>query len=317
MTPHVGAEALARYREGDLSRRKSARIRVHLAGCPRCTALDEDLAGVSAMLASAPVPVMPEQVTARIQAALTAEATRPARLAAGHEAGQPEQPGHSRHAAGRSSAGRSSAGRRWRMPELLTPLAARAGALAAAAAVIAGGVYGAVQLTGGPPATSAGSSSAAGLGQPAAAGHGPPLTYTRAGHPVQFTPVSTGRNFRPGLLKSQVRSLLARSSGPIQPGSLPQATTTHSGAKKGIFRGSAVGKPTFGGIALASLPGCVTRIAAGRQVLLVDVDRYQGRRAAIIVVAGGASGDRVWVVGPGCSRSDSDVITQASLAGAG
>jgi len=50
-------------------------------------------------------------------------------------------------------------------------------------------------------------------------------------------------------------------------------------------------------IALVTLQGCVTRISAGRQVLLVDVDRYQGKRAAIIVVAGGASGDRVWVVG--------------------
>jgi hypothetical protein len=257
---------------------------------------------------------MPDQVTARIQAALTAEAARPARLAAGHEAGQPEQPGQSRHAAGRASAGR-----RWRMPELLTPLAARAGALAAAAAVIAGGVYGAVQLAGGPPATSAGSGSsaiAAGPGQPAAAGSGPPLTYTRDGHPVQFTPVSTGRDFQPGLLKSQVKSLLVRSA-PLQPGNRPQATTTHPGAERALPARGIAGKPTFGGIALATLPGCVTRISAGRQVLLVDVDRYQGKRAAIIVVAGGASGDRVWVVGPGCSRSDSDVITQASLAAAG
>jgi hypothetical protein len=47
------------------------------------------------------------------------------------------------------------------------------------------------------------------------------------------------------------------------------------------------------------------------------VDRYQGRQATIIVVAGGAGGARVWVVGPGCSRTGSDVITQASLAGAG
>ena len=80
---------------------------------------------------------------------------------------------------------------------------------------------------------------------------------------------------------------------------------------------STSGRPTFPGGTLAALPGCVTRIAAGRQVLLVDVDRYQGKPATIIVVAGGAGGSRVWVVGPGCSRSDSDVITQASLAGAG
>ena len=311
MTRHVGAATLTRYREGDLSGRRAARIRAHLAGCPRCTALDEDLAGVSAMLASAPVPAMPEQVTARISAALTAEAARPARLGAGHEAGQP---GHSRHASG------PGPGRRWRLPELLSPLAVRAGAVAAAAAVLAGGVYGAVQLAGGPPgstASSAGISSPAGAGQHGPAGTGPPLTYTRAGHPAQFTPVSTGRDFQPGLLRSQVRSLLTRAAGPSQPVSGRPASTTHPGAKRSLGSGSAAAKPTFGGIPLAALQGCVTRISAGRQVLLVDVDRYQGKPATIVVVGGGAGGPRAWVVGPGCSRSDSDVIAQASLAGAG
>jgi Putative zinc-finger len=316
MTRHVGAAALARYREGDLSGRRTSRIRAHLAGCPRCTALDEDLAGVSVMLASAPVPAMPEQVTARISAALTAAAARPARLGAGQQAGQP---GHSRHASGRPGPGR-----RWRLPELLSPVAVRAVAVAAAAAVLAGGVYGAVQLAGGPAATGAGSTASAGgisgpaaAPQHAAAGTGPPLTYTRAGHPAQFTPVSTGRDFQPALLKSQVRSLLARSAGPRQPVSGPRASTTHPGAKRGIASGSASGQAAFGGIRLAALQGCVTRISAGRQVLLVDVDRYQGKPATIIVVGGGAGGPRAWVVGPGCSRSDSDVIAQASLAGAG
>jgi Putative zinc-finger len=308
MTRHVGAEALARYREGDLSGRRTSRIRAHLAGCPRCTALDEDLAGVSAMLASAPVPAMPEQVTARISAALTAEAARTARLGAGHEA---SQPGHSRHAASRPGPGR-----RWRLPGLLSPLAVRAGAFAAAAAVLAGGVYGAVQLAGGPPATSAGSGGIpARAGLHAAAGTGPALTYTRAGHPAHFSPVSTGRDFQPRQLKSQVRSLLAHAAGLNQPASRPQAT--HRGAKPGLPSGGTAGAPTFGGIGVAALQGCVTRISAGRQVLLVDVDRYQGKQATIVVVAGGAGGARVWVVGPGCSRTGSDVITQASLAGAG
>jgi hypothetical protein len=308
MTRHVGAEALARCREDDLSGRRMSRIRAHLAGCPRCTALDEDLAGVSAMLASAPVPAMPEQVTARISAALTAEAARTARLGAGHEAGQP---GHSRHASGGPGPGR-----RWRLPGLLSPLAVRAGALAAAAAVLAGGVYGAVQLAGGPPATSAGSGGIpARAGLHAAAGAGLALTYTRGGHPAPFSPVSTGQDFQPGRLKSQVRGLLGHTAGPNQPATRPQATSTHRGTQRGLPSGGTA--PTFGGIGVAALQGCVTRIAAGRQVLLVDVDRYQGRQATIIVVAGGAGGARVWVVGPGCSRTGSDVITQASLAGAG
>jgi hypothetical protein len=260
---------------------------------------------------------MPDQVTARISAALSAEAARPARLGAGQEAGQPGRPGHSRHASGRPGPGS-----RWRLPELLSPLAVRAGAFAAAAAVLAGGIYGAVQLAGGPPATSAGSAGSIvpGTGLHAAAGTGPSLTYTRAGHPAQFTPVSTGRDFQPGLLTSQVRGLLTRSAAPIQPGSGSQSTATRPSAQRDGPLGSASGKPTFGGVPLGVLAGCVTRIAAGRRVLLVDVDRYQGKPATIIVVAGGAGGAggaRAWVVGPGCSRSDSDVITQASLAGAG
>ena len=61
-----------------------------------------------------------------------------------------------------------------------------------------------------------------------------------------------------------------------------------------------------------------TRIAAGGTVRLVDVGRYEGKRATIIVVAGGGTGGtRVFVVGPGCSGSRSDLIARASLPGGG
>src|SRR6202020_641934 len=153
MTRHVGAEALARYREGDLGGRRSSRIRAHLAGCARCAALDEDLAGVSAMLASAPRPAMPEQVTTRIQAALMAEAARRAQPGAGLDPAGPEparpsvrpagpghpggpgQPGRPRHA------GPAGSGRRWRLPELRSAVAARALAVAAAVAVVGRGLF--------------------------------------------------------------------------------------------------------------------------------------------------------------------------------
>jgi Putative zinc-finger len=318
MTRHVSAEALARYREGDLGSRKSSRIRAHLAACPRCTALDQDLAGVSALLASAPRPTMPEQVTARIQAALIAEGARQVPLSAGREPGRPElasQPGRSRHAAGRTRDGR-----RWHLPELLSPVAVRAFAAAAAAVAIAGGIYGTVQLAGDQPGATSGSASAsnaAGSERHGLALTGPPLAYGSASHPADITPVSTGMNFQPGLLKSQVRSVLPR-SGANAPMSHPQATA----GKPGAFAGPSVTTPdkrSFSGLPISALRGCVTRISAGRKVLLVDVDRYQGKRATIIVIAGagGAGGARVWVVGPGCSRTGSDVIAQASLPGAG
>jgi hypothetical protein len=96
----------------------------------------------------------------------------------------------------------------------------------------------------------------------------------------------------------------------------PQASPAPAGA-------SPQHGPSFGGIAVKDLQGCVTRIAAGGTVRLVDVARYQGKRATIIVVAGGAGGaggtggTRVFVVGPGCSGSRSDLIARASLPGAG
>src|SRR5258708_13086253 len=83
MTRHVGAETLAAFRQGDLSPRRNSRIRAHLAGCARCSDLNEDLAGVTTLLAGAQPPPIPEHLTARIQTALATEAARRGVLTAG------------------------------------------------------------------------------------------------------------------------------------------------------------------------------------------------------------------------------------------
>src|SRR5258708_35898464 len=83
MTRHVGAETLARFRQGDLSPRRNARIRAHLGGCARCSDLNEDLAGVTTLLAGAQPPPIPEHLAARIQTALATEAARRVALTAG------------------------------------------------------------------------------------------------------------------------------------------------------------------------------------------------------------------------------------------
>jgi len=89
MRRHIDAETLARFRQGDLSPRQNARIRAHLAGCERCRDLNEDLAGVTTLLASAQPPPIPEHLTARIQTALATEAARRVALTAGAAAGNP------------------------------------------------------------------------------------------------------------------------------------------------------------------------------------------------------------------------------------
>jgi hypothetical protein len=321
MTRHIGAEDLARYRERDLGSRKSARIRAHLAGCPRCVGLDEDIAGVTAMLASAPAPVMPDQVTARIQAALRAEAAMPVTAAAGarHET-PPPLAAAGQHRQSRHAAGGAGSRRHWRLPELRSRLAVRALGVATAVAAVAGGAYGISQLGAavqGGASTSAGSAGLAGpLRQTPARLNAPALHYPVAGRQVTVTPVSSGTHFVQQHLASQVAGTLRR-PGLSRPASQGPDISNHPRTRSAPI--SSGQRRSFHGIPVSALQGCVMRISAGRRVQLVDVASYQGRQATVIVVAaaGGTGGSRIFVVGPGCSASDSDLITEASLPGAG
>jgi hypothetical protein len=329
VTRHLDAETLARYRQEDLSRRRRSRIRAHLAWCERCRALDEELAGVTALLADVQPPPMPEHLAARIQTALAAEAAgrvvlpvQATSTAPGGEAPQsrtesagtavPDRrtPRHRRHGRRQPWAFRPS-----------SPVARRTMAAAAAAVVLAGGGYEIAAHVGGSgqpgPAVSgpaaAGSkatnphvagpeSGAAGTASPA-----PQLHYEYAGRQGSVTAVASGTNFTPANLRSQVRNDLARSG---MAGTAPRAIrSSASAAQQGA---------TVDGIPVLTLEGCVNRIADGHKVLLVDVARYEGQSATVIVTAASASGpEQVWVVGMGCSRSSSDLLARATLAPAG
>jgi hypothetical protein len=72
---------------------------------------------------------------------------------------------------------------------------------------------------------------------------------------------------------------------------------------------------TFADIPLASLRGCVNRVAAGSLVLLVDVAHYRGAPATVIVTEAAETGPmQIWVVGTGCSASGSDVLQRVTAA---
>ena len=73
---HLDTDVLAEFRAGLITGRHGARIAAHLAGCDRCTAVDDQLAGVSALLASVPAPAMPGRVAQRLDTVLTAEVAR-------------------------------------------------------------------------------------------------------------------------------------------------------------------------------------------------------------------------------------------------
>ena len=320
MRPHVGAKTLARYRQGDLTARRDARIGAHLAGCARCRARSEDLAEVTTLLASVRPPPIPQHLTARIQAALATEAATRAALpekalpgekaaapgtgpaANGHHPRQ-EMPGHARR----------------RLPRLGPAVALRALAAAAAVVLLAGGVYELTQSGGSSTSSSAAGSSAPG---PQASGParqsgpvaGPAVPYQHAGGSASITAVRSGTDYTPGNLSRQVGAQLGR-HGQSAPAAGPAAAAPEQ--THGPAAGSGA-RATFGGMAVSALAGCVNRIAAGGRVLLVDVARYQGAPATVIVTQPAAGGpEQIWVVGPGCSASRSDLLHQAELDTAG
>jgi hypothetical protein len=324
MKPHVRAQTLARFRQGDLSPRRSSRIGAHLARCARCQARSEDLAGVTRLLASVHPPPIPEHLEARIHTALTTEAARRVKLP---EESAAADPAGSAAGTGPAADGRRprherpGPGQRARAPRSRPAIALRALAAAAAVVVVAGGIY---EIAHGSSSSSSANSPAAAPAVPGASGPsrsaagapvtGPALRYRHAGGEASITPVMTGTDFAPGLLSSQVAAQLARHG--------PGATVT--GPNKTappVTRGPAVvGGPsaTFGHMAVADLAGCVNRIAAGDLVLLVDVARYRGGPATVIVTQPPAGGpEQIWVVGPGCSASRSDVLQHAALSPAG
>lgn len=305
MTRHVSTENLARFRAGDLSTGRSVRVAAHLRDCARCRETSEALAEVPTLLASVPVPRMPAHLAARIETALAAESAR--RTAT--ETDRPAQPaGAGAHAGGSRRRPRRS---------LLGVPALRLAAAAGAAVVVVGGGVALLSHAG----SSSGGSAAGGgsLGPKSAAssqhskgmrpealpqtGSGTTyggLRYQRAGH-ASFTKLAHSRtDYQPGQLGKQVDQVLAAASaGPKFNTAGPNITP---------FRPPA-GHSTV-------LNGCVSHVAAGREVLLVDVARFNHKPATIIVTARqGRAAAQVWVVGPGCSATTSDLLAHQVLKG--
>nr|WP_281382025.1 zf-HC2 domain-containing protein [Nocardiopsis mwathae] len=86
--------------EGLLDDDEERLVREHIAGCPSCAAELSSLADVSRMLAEAPAPPLPEDVAARLEAVLRAEAEQlrasreaNARLRSGAETPEPPSAG--------------------------------------------------------------------------------------------------------------------------------------------------------------------------------------------------------------------------------
>lgn len=328
MRGHADAATLAAFREELLSARKAAQVSAHLTACPRCAALEAQLAEVTTLLSHATAPPMPAALTARIQAALSAEAAaravdaRPlAAAAAGAAPATPgaATPGTAGHNGSQSTAGRDHTkdrtGRRagWR-GHGRSWLALRVAAVTAAVAVIAGGGYGVTQLlTGSPAVTGNASGTSAGpairVKGPVAGALNPasgPAASSGTGSSARSSVgtlaplvVSSGTDYQPASLGAQASAVLVRltknAHSTPQPG--PNIAPTQNQAN--LF---------------PDLQSCLIRIAHGQHPLLADLAKYQGHPALVVVLPATNGGQpHALVLAPGCTSTTAHVLATATL----
>jgi hypothetical protein len=296
MRGHVDAESLALCAEGLLSKRRSERIRSHVASCPGCAAAQARLTEVPALLAQVPPPPLPPGIAARLDAALSAETARRAAPDRG------TVPGHAAPAQPAGTAPRHRTGG----PRLRMPVAARLLA-AAGVLVVAGGVGYAVSQSSSSPSTSSSSPAGPAAVPSAAAGPDSHSAARRAapeaggGGDVHFTVRHSGTAYRKNTLADQASVQLA-------------AGVNHPANASG---GLSLRAPSL------ALTGCVDKVAGLKavhagEVRLVDQARFQGRPATVIVVqATPAQPGTVYAAGAGCSASNADILATAHFASSG
>ena len=262
-----------------------------------CAALDAQLAEVSALLTRSAAPPMPDALTARIEAAIAAEAaTRAATGADGAvTAGTAGRGTGSRDGAARPSRRPGGPRRSW--------LALRVAAVTAAVVVVAGGGYGVARLLSGSPSPE----NAAGTGAPAAksaarspsasAGFSAPGSQAPAGGGPGpgARVVSSGTDYQPGRLKAQVSAALAKFGGSAIVGPSP--------GPSGASRASGAVLPR---------QACVSHVTRKRPIL-VDQALYQGRPATLIVVPGATSGTLQALVIAGDCTTTGHLLAIATL----
>ncbi len=273
---HPDSDVLAEFRAGLIAGRRSEQVAAHLAACDRCTALDGQLAEVAALLAAAPPPVLPARLAERLEVVLAAElARRDEAERAG--TGQSGHPVKHPRPAGNS---------RWRL------VALRVLAPAAAVVVLAAGGYGLSRLSSSPASSTAASAaeptaSSARFG-PAAGAAGSPVLLPAIRSSRAFQLYTSSTDFGRATLSHQLQAEV-RAPAETQPPQTPSA----------------------------QLVGCVSRVTRGvrpGKPILVENAKFQGQPATVIV-ASSSSGDRAWVLAPGCSANSDHVLDTTTLPG--
>ena len=275
---HLDTDVLAEFRAGLITGRRGARITAHLAGCDRCTALDDQLAGVSVLLASVPAPAMPDSVARRLDTVLAAEVTRRDNAERARGDGTAESPAPRRPGGNR--------GFRLLTLRVLAP--------AAAVVVLAAGGYGLSRLVG--PEGQVTASSSAGSAARAAAGNA-----TSSGH--AYAPVAgpaKGAVSRPQRITPRPMVVVTGNANLSRAGLAQQV--------EAALRAPALGTRQ----APSRLRGCVLRLADGHPLQRVESVRFEGRSATLVVARTGAD-DTAWIAAQDCSAANPHVLAVTSL----
>ena len=274
-TTHLDTDVLAEFDAGLATGRRGARIAAHLAGCDRCRALHDELAGVSALLAAVPAQAMPGRVAQRLDTALAAEVAR----RNDSERARSDSPRH------RGTVGQPARNRGWRLVSLrvLAP---------AAAVVLAAAGYGLSQLSHGSSTLASPSSGVFGAARQAnsasaaaltpGSGAAPRAEPERMG-PDSFPFLTSHTNFMPGTLKQQVEAALRAAESARATQAAPTAVIA-----------------------------CVRNVAGSGTPLMVESARYQDQAATIIVMRT-SKGEVALVAGAGCSASHSKPLATTTV----
>lgn len=241
---HLDPDVLAEFRAGLITGRRGTRIGAHLAACDRCAALGDELAGVSALLATVPLPAMPGHVAQRLDTAFAAEVAKRNHSERTGSDSPRKSPAH--HRATRSH------GFRWVALRVLAP--------AAGVVLLATGGYELSQLGAGPQtqaSTAAGQASlpthqAASSAGSAVAG---PVSSGPQDRALRMPPAAFGVVIEPATLKQEVEAALR----------VPAA------ARKT--------QPSS-----AAVQACVQAMTGSVKPVLVESVRYQNQPATLIVV---------------------------------
>lgn len=285
---HLDTSVLAEYRAGLITGRRGARVAAHLAECERCAALSGQLAEVSVLLASVPVPAMPDSVAQRLDTVLAAEAAKR------HDS---ERSGVRAPRHGNRNPRRS---RRDRFRFVTLRVLAPAAIVVAVAAV----GYSLTHLSG--PTNSSAASSAAGHAASAAPSAIP-------GAARSFGTVHNAANNAQGHVNPQEKPSpsatgfrVISSSTDYLRSTLVQQLETARQARAA----TGTGQP-----ATTQIDGCVSRVTHGTSPgvpELVERARFEGQQA-IVIIASSGNGDMAWITRPSCSATSSDVLAQTAL----